>query len=100
MRIAKATASDAPTQPITDPRARYGSIARKYAPALAAAVTSSPTASATRNRAPPTLVCDTGPEPAATSSVTNTPSAISSPNAKWTTPVSRKTIECPTATSP
>src|SRR6476661_10210651 len=100
VRIAKATASDAPTQPITDPRARYGSIARKYEPALAAAVTSIPTTSASRNRAPPTLVCDTGPEPAATKSVTNTPSAISSAKAKWTTPVRRKTSDCPTATSP
>ena len=98
--MANATASDAATQPIIEPRARYGSIARKYEPALAAAVTTSPTASASRKRPPPTLVCETGPEPAATSSVAKTPSAISSPKAKWTTPVSRKTSECPTATSP
>ena len=74
VRTANATAREAPTQPITEPRARYGSIARKYEPALAAAVTTSPTTSATGKRAPPTLVCETGPEPAATSSVTKTPS--------------------------
>ena len=33
---ANATASEAATQPIVEPRARYGSIARKYEPALAA----------------------------------------------------------------
>jgi hypothetical protein len=75
-------------------------MARKYEPALAAAVTSSPIASASRNRPPPTLVWDTGPDPAATSNVMNTPSAISSPKAKCTTPVRRKTSECPTATRP
>ena len=50
VRTANATASDAPTQPIIEPRARYGSIARKYEPALAAAVTTSPTASASTKR--------------------------------------------------
>ena len=47
-----ATASDAATQPIVEPRARYGSIARKYDPALAAAVTTRPTTRASRNRRP------------------------------------------------
>jgi hypothetical protein len=62
VRTAIATARDAATQPIVEPRARYGSIARKYDPALAAAVTTRPTASATRNRRPPTFVCETGPQ--------------------------------------
>ena len=48
-----------------EPRARYGSMTRKYDPALAAAVTTRPTASARANLAPPTLVCETGPDPAA-----------------------------------
>ena len=88
-RTAVPTASVAATQPIVDPRERYGCTASRYVPAPAATQTTKPTAIASTKRPPPTLVCVTGPVPAATSSVTNTARPTSSPSAKWTTPVSR-----------
>ena len=55
---------------------------RTYVAAPTPMQSTSPTASANRKRPKPRLVWLTGPVPAATRSVVNTPNATRSPNAK------------------
>ena len=80
--IANASARFAPTQPSVELRSRNGWITSRYPPAPTRTQTRTPTTSASAYRAPETFVCVTGPVPAATSSVVNTPRPTRSPSAR------------------